>query len=271
MARLVRSERLVTVVGPGGCGKTRLALEVLRAVPGEMIGFVELAGADRHELLPTVLAVCGVWEDPGSDPLDRLHGWLREQAGLLVLDNCEHLQADVTALVSALLRRCRAVHVLVTSRVTLGLAAEVVVPLLGLDPAGDGSALFLERARGVQPGLVETARTRESVLAICRLADGLPLAIELAAAHTRGLSLDEVRAGMADQLRFLGPGEVGALPQHQSLQASISWSVHLVSSQARRVLHALSVFDGRFTLGAARAVAAEDGGAAAALETLVDH
>lgn len=264
-------ERLVTVVGPGGCGKTRLALEVLHAVPGDLIGFVELAGADQHALLPTVLAACGVWEDPGSEPLDRLHGWLRERAGLLVLDNCEHLHEDVAAFVSALLRHCPAVHVLVTSRVTLGLAAEVVVPLVGLDPAGDGSALFLERAQGVQPGLVKDARTRESALAICLLADGLPLAIELAAAHTRGLSLDEVRAGMADQLRFLDQGEVGALPQHRSLQASISWSVHLINTQARRVLRALSVFDGRFTLGAARAVADEDGGATAALETLVDH
>jgi len=269
-SRLIESHRLVTVVGPGGCGKTRLSLEVLGTSAFDLLGFAELSGMEPHALVGGVLDACGVWEEAGVTPQDRLHSWLQDKGGLLVLDNCEHLRDEVAHLILALLRQCPALHVLATSRVTLGVIGEAVLPLLGLEPVGDGAALFLERARRAQPALVDGERTRQSAAAICRLADGLPLAIELAAAHTRGLSLEEVRAGMADQLHFLGAGEVTAMPQHSSLEASIAWSVRLVDSEARRTLWALSVFDGRFTLAAAVAVAGAPH-AATTLETLVDH
>lgn len=270
--RLVETDRLVTLVGPGGCGKTRLSLELVRTAPIPIIGFVELAGVGPGP--PVSLAVldgCGIWEEPGREPLDRLRDQLRPRPGLLVLDNCEHVRDDVAAVVVALLRSCPRLHVLTTSRVTLGVTAEAVWPLTGLSATEAAATLFLDRARRVQPALADDQRTRELATSICRLADGLPLAIELAAAHTRALSLDEVLAGMADQLRFLGAGDPAALPQHRSLEASIDWSVQLLTPQARKALWALAVFDGRFSFDAALAVTGLSSSDREVIEILVDH
>jgi predicted ATPase/DNA-binding CsgD family transcriptional regulator len=270
VSRLVARERLVSVVGPGGSGKTRLVGEAVRRGAFELHGFVELAAVRPGSALAlAVLAGCGLRDEPARSPLDRLRDRLGRADGLLVLDNCEQIRDEVATLVAGLLRDCPGLRVLVTSRVTLGVAGETVLSIGGLDGAGEASALFLDRARRVQPGLPTGAGTDAATHRICRLADGLPLAIELAAAHARALPLADVEAGMAQRLWFLATSDPGVLPQHRSLLSSISWSAELVGAGPRRVLAALSVFAGRFTLDAALAAAGPDG--RAAVETLVDH
>ncbi len=265
LARLVGRERVVTVVGPGGCGKTRLTLEALRAATGPVHGFVELAAAGPATGLARVaLSACAVPEDPTRAAAEQLRAHLAEREGLLVLDNCEHLRREVAAFVDELLRRCPRLRVLATSRVSLGVAGESVLPLVGLDPTGDAVTLFLDRARRVQPDLPSDGDAL--VGEICVLADGLPLAVELAAAHARTLPLADIRDGMADRMRFLAARDPAGLPRHSSLASSLDWSVGLVGEPARRALAALSVVDGRFPTEVALALSDR-----AALETLVDH
>lgn len=264
---LVGRERLVTLVGPGGCGKTRLAMEL--AGRSGVRGFVELAAlGPRSDLASAVLTACGLREEPGRSPVELLRDRLARDGGLLVLDNCEHLQAQVAELVADLLRSCSALRVLVTSRVGVGLAAEQVLPLTGLEPTGDGAALLLDRARGVQPALPVDPGAERLAAEICRMVDGLPLAIELAAAHARTLPLTGIRDGMADRMAFLSARRRGGLRRHDSLVASLEWSAELVGERARAALAALSVVEGRFPLEVAVAVT---GGNRDVVETLVDH
>ncbi len=260
LTTLSERERLVTVVGPGGCGKTRLTIEAVRGRP--LRGFVELAAASpATDLARAALDACALPEEPGRAAADQLYDQLGD--GLLVLDNCEHLRREVAALADALLRRCPGLRILATSRVSLGVAGESVLPLVGLDPA-DAVALFIDRARRVQPQLVAAdAVARE----ICALADGLPLAVELAAAHARALPLVDIRDGMADRMRFLAARDPAGLPRHRSVASSLDWSAELVGEPARTALAALSVVDGRFPPEVAFALIDDR----AALETLVDH
>ncbi|MFC5948032.1 LuxR C-terminal-related transcriptional regulator [Pseudonocardia lutea] len=265
LAGLTVGARLVTVTGPGGCGKTRLVLEAVRGRP--LHGFVELSAVGRHaDLALAVLAACGLREEPGRAPLEVLGDRLSGAAGLLVLDTCEHLRREVAALVGALLGRCAALRVIATSRVSLGVDGEAVLPLTGLDPDGSGVVLLLDRARRVQPGLPAGPGTEAVAVEICTLADGLPLAIELAAAHARALPLEGIRDGMADRIGFLARPDAAGVGRHRSLAVSLDWSVGLVGDRARSALRALSVLEGRFPLAAATAVADR-----AALEELVDH
>ncbi len=277
LARHLSAERLVTVSGPGGCGKTRLAIELLRtkpAGPGELplLGFVELAAIGvGTPLAAAVLAGCGVRDEPARAPLERLIDQWRGQPGLLVVDNCEHVRGDVALVVHQLLRRCPSLRVLATSRVPLGLTGEVVLNLTGLDVSREAVGLFLDRARRVQPELADDELALDAVMEICRITDGLPLAIELAAAHARSLSLDEIRDGVAGWLDPQSP-DPATLPQHRSLAACMGWSIALISGDARRALAALSVLGGRFTLDAALAVVgADDGTGRRLIEILVDH
>ena len=270
LTRLLSRDRLVSVVGPGGSGKTRLASEAIRRGSFDVHGFVELAPVRRGDALaPVVVSGCGLRDEPGSGPLDRLRDRLGRGSGLLVVDNCEQIRVEVAELVVTLLRDCPELRVLATSRVTLGVTGETVLSLRGFSDDGDASQLFLDRARRVQPGLPSGSDTDATARRICRLADGLPLAIELAAAHARALPLAEVEVGMSRRLRFLTTRDPGALPQHGSLLASIAWSAELVGDAARQVLARLAVIQGRFTLEAALAVSGPGG--RAALETLVDH
>src|SRR4051794_6649435 len=147
---LVAYERLVTVVGPGGCGKTRLVVEMLGDDDGPLLAFVELA-ASSDGVADRVLAACGVRDAPGRTSRERLVAELSASCGLLILDNCEHVRNDVAVVAGDLLRHCPGVRVLATSRVALGLPGEVVLPLGGLDPDGAGAALLLDRARRVEP------------------------------------------------------------------------------------------------------------------------
>ncbi|WP_433784130.1 helix-turn-helix transcriptional regulator [Actinomycetospora sp. CA-101289] len=269
---LIERERWVTLLGPGGSGKTRLAVEAARRGVLVPCGFVELAGVDAgDDLAATVLAECGIWEDPERGPLDRLADRWRDCEDVLVLDNCEQVRDEVADLVGQLLRRCPRLRVVLTSRVATGGTAETILAVGGLPVAdidADGVVLFLDRARRVQPGLPAGPASRDTAWAICRLTDGLPLAIELAAAHALALSLPEIEAGMADRTRFLVSRDPGAIPQHRSLQACVAWSVDLAGARAGRALAALSVLGGRFSLGAALAVTADE---RAVLETLVAH
>jgi predicted ATPase/DNA-binding CsgD family transcriptional regulator len=287
LAGLLGHARLVTVVGPGGSGKTRLAIEAAHNGTFNVLGFVQLAAVRDASLVPVaILAGCGIREEPGRDPLERLLAALREVEGVLVLDNCEHLLEGLARVVAGLLRCCPALRVLATSRATLGVEGEIVLPLAGLPVtdthegggapgmSGDAVALFVKRARALQPSFLVGVDTLESVRAICRMVDGLPLGIELAAVHARGLSVDEIRDGMADRLRFLTRDAAVALPRHRSLHASIDWSYRLAGAEARRMLRALSVIAGRFSLAVAAAIAGYSSRRAVArelLETLVDH
>ena len=258
LTALLARERLVTVVGPGGCGKTRLAIEAVAGQP--LHGFVELAAAGpATDLARAASTACGQPEEPGRAPLDLL---VELGDGLLVLDNCEHLRREVAALVDALLRRSPALRVLATSRVPLGVPGEAVLPLVGLEPA-DAVALFYDRARRIQPRLADADAVAGE---ICALADGLPLAVELAAAHARGLPLVDIRNGMADRMRFLAARDPAGVPRHRSVASSLDWSAELIGEPARVALAALSVVDGRFPTEVALALTDR-----AALETLVDY
>ena len=265
LRRSVGRERLVTVTGPGGCGKTRLVNEA--AAGWDLHGVVELAGTGPDgDPAAAALTACGLREEPGRPTVDVVCERLAREPRVLVLDNCEHLRDAVAALVGELVRRCATLRVVATSRVPLGVPGETVLVLSGLDPDGDGADLFLERAARVQPSLPRGADARATAVAISRLVDGLPLAIELAAAHARSLPLSGIRDGMADRLRFLSARN-GSSGRHSSLLSSLDWSAELVGAPARAALRALSLLDGRFELDTALAAT----GDREALETLVEH
>jgi predicted ATPase len=265
LASSVHRHRLVTVVGPGGAGKTRLVLEGLESAEAELAGFVDLGSLPDVALLAgAVLRGCGMGEEPGVDASDRLAACLADVDAILVLDTCEHMREQVAALVDTTLRRCPRLRVIATSRVALGVLGEAVLDLSGL--GSDGVALFMDRARSVQP---EVASDEECVRTICGLADGLPLGIELAAARARSMSLTDIRLGMAERLRFLSRSGPADAARHLSLEASIGWSYGLLNEQTRHALRALSLLPGAFTREAATTVL--DDGSLAALDVLVDY
>ncbi|HEX2297257.1 MAG TPA: AAA family ATPase, partial [Pseudonocardiaceae bacterium] len=266
LTSLVGRHRLVTLVGPGGVGKTRLAAHWLTRENHEVGGFVDLGPLlDLSVLAVTVSRSCGLRDEPGLEPVEQLCQRFTSSSALLVLDTCEHLRDTVAEFANHLLCRCRMLRVLATSRVALGLPGEAVLPIGGL--GSDAVTLFLDRARLAQPSTV--GWDTECAEAICALTDGLPLGVELAAAHARALSLPDILASMSDRLGFLRRANPVAAPRHTSLEASIGWSYELVGDQARGVLRALSVLPGPFTLDAANGVVG--GSATAALEALVDH
>jgi predicted ATPase/DNA-binding XRE family transcriptional regulator len=273
--------RLVTLVGPGGAGKTRLALEIGHSYPDD-VWFVELdAVADPGHVAPAVADALGVSEEPGQTPTAKLCAALRRRRLLLVLDNAEHVLCATAALVEALLGRCPELQVLVTSRQPLGLTCERVQNVRTLEvPPKDVPAeaetlaeypavqLFLERGRMVQSDLSLTPDSAGAIASICRQLDGVPLALELAAARLRGLSVQELAHRLEDPLSLLTSVTHRAAHQ-KSLRATIDWSYALLDEKQRRLLRWLSVFSGGWTLDAAEAVVG--GACAAALLELVDH
>jgi len=279
---LLGEARLVTLSGTGGTGKTRLAVEAGARVAGRVpdgVWLAELAGiADPGLVAAQVMGALGVRQAGDVPVLEALIWRLRAAELLLVLDNCEHLLDACAQLAGALLRAAPGLRVLATSREPLGLPGEVIYPVrpLGLPPetagareAGQAAAvrLFLDRgsaARGGSAGEVAPVAVAER---ICRTLDGLPLAIELAAARLGTLSAAEIEARLADRFRFLAYRRPVADPRHQALRAAMDWSYDLLSAEERRVLGELSVFAGTFGLAQAAEVCSA-GDQAAALEVV---
>ncbi|MET8120198.1 BTAD domain-containing putative transcriptional regulator [Micromonospora sp. NPDC005291] len=272
VGELLGERRLITLTGPGGAGKTRLAIEAAGHLDGE-VRFVELAGlADGADVPQAVLSALGLRDaglrapaEPGRRSTDRLVEALAERELLLVLDNCEHVIADAARLAARLLSACPGLRVLATSREPLGLAGEALCPLSGLTlPPPDASApdaddyaavsLFAQRAADVAPDFTVTPANVEMVLRICLTLDGLPLAIELAAARLRSLPIAEVAARLDDRFRLLSMGSRAASPRHRTLRAVVEWSWDLLDDAERRLARRLTVFAGGATLEAAQRV-----------------
>jgi predicted ATPase/DNA-binding CsgD family transcriptional regulator len=263
--------RLVTVVGPGGMGKTRLAAvmasETARRFPAGA-AFVDLVPVRPGLVAAAVAAVLGVPELPGQEVGRTIAGTLGSGRFLLILDNCEHVIDDVGTLVGALLDQCPHLAVLATTRQRIGLPDERLVQLGPLPTEPDGVRLFLDRARAADPDL---ELDRGVVADICVRLDGMPLAIEIAAARAASLGQDGLRAAIGDHVRLLtGARGVGA--RHASLNAVMGWSYDLLGDEERSMLRGLSVFAGSFDLAAAAFVTGADPVAAAdLLGRLVDH
>jgi non-specific serine/threonine protein kinase len=264
--RVQAGARLLTLTGAGGCGKTRLALALagglLEAYP-HGVGFVDLAPLTFPAIVPEVVASALAVHPTGKQPAtEALTDVLRARHLLLVLDNCEHLLPASAELVETLLRACPRLEVVATSREALGIGGEAIwrVPPLSLSgrpgsvAGSDAARLFIERARLQRPELVLTAADEAAVDEICRRLDGLPLAIELAAALVNVLSVEQIAERLADRFQLLTRGGRTALSRHQTLRAAMDWSYDLLTAAERSVLQALSVFAGGFTLEAAEAV-----------------
>ncbi|MEV5705847.1 BTAD domain-containing putative transcriptional regulator [Actinoallomurus sp. NPDC052274] len=280
VAGLLTRSRLVTLTGPGGAGKTRLAIEAAaRAVADTPDGvwFVPLAPVrDVAEVPQAVVVAMGLVETVRLIeakeivwPLDRLVDALADRRILLVLDNCEHLVDAVARLADRVLAAAPGARILVTSREPLGITGEALcpVPSLPLPPedtdvetamAHDAVRLFADRAAAVRPGFTVDGETVGPVVRICRALDGIPLAIELAAARLRALTPSQVADRLGDRFRLLTVGSRTALPQHRTLRAIVDWSWELLDDAERRVLRRLSVFTGGATPEAAERVLGED-------------
>jgi predicted ATPase/class 3 adenylate cyclase len=276
-AALLGQTRLLTLVGPGGTGKTRLSLQVaaqaLSACP-HGAWFVELAPLSDPDLVPQAVAsALGLHAAPDRPILQTLADYLRSKSLLLVLDNCEHLVEACARLADHLLRAAPQLRILATSREALAIGGETSFPVPPLslpDPYGaplppveplaqyEAVRLFLERARAVQPGFVVTDTNALAVAQICWRLDGIPLAIELAAARVRALSPQQIAARLDDRFHLLTGGSRSALPRHQTLEALIDWSYELLSDPERVLLRRVSVFAGGWTLEAAETVCAGD-------------
>ncbi len=270
---LVDEVRLLTLTGPGGTGKTRLALQLAADLVGQSedgVWFTELAALADPALVPAaVAAALGLREVTGNPILETLVEHLKGKRVLLVLDNCEHLLEACARFVDALLREASQLRVLATSREPLGTYGETVyrVPSLTLpDPVRDvephelnryeAVRLFRERAVQVQPGFEITRGNGPALASVCVRLDGIPLALELAAARVRSLTLEEIDRGLDQRFQLLTGGARAALPRQQTLQSLIDWSYDLLNPVERILLDRASVFAGGWTLEAAEAVCA---------------
>jgi predicted ATPase/DNA-binding CsgD family transcriptional regulator len=271
--RLLKDNRLLTLTGSGGCGKTRLALA---AAPELVEGFedgvwlVELASqVDPSLVAQSVATTLGVLEQPGRFLTETLSDHLGSKKMLLVLDNCEHLVEGCAELTEALLRSCPRLRILVTSREALSIAGEVTWPVLSLSlpdlrrlpaveslPRYEATRLFVERAVAVKPTFAITEQNAPSVARACYRLDGIPLAIELAAARVKVLSVEQIANRLDDSFALLSDGSRTAMPHHRTLRATMDWSYELLSDEERILYRRLSVFAGDFRLEAAESVCA---------------
>ncbi|MEV6835812.1 BTAD domain-containing putative transcriptional regulator [Streptomyces sp. NPDC051133] len=269
VAGLLRGSRVVTVVGPGGLGKTRLSHAVSRAAEQPVVHFVTLAGVTADddvagEVASAVGSGDGRQLAGGGDAVSGVIGALGAGPALLVLDNCEHVVAGAAALVRALVSRTGKLRILATSRAPLGLTSESVYALPELSRA-TSVELFLQRARAARPGVELPA---DEVAEICGHLDGLPLAVELAAARVRVLSVADISRRLRDRFALLRGGARDAPERHRTLRAVVDWSWNLLEADGRAALRALSVFPGGFTEDAAEHVLGDTGDALELLEQL---
>ena len=288
---LLATTRLVTLTSMGGTGKTRLSLQVAAAVIDDYpagVWFVELAPLTDERLVPqAVAAVLGVKEEAGRPVIEALEKYVKDRQLLLILDNCEHLVQASAELAKKLLRAGRGLQILASSRERLHVMGETTYPVSSLaipeapiavgDTAGldafkrfEAVRLFIDRASASQPSFQITAKTAGAVADICRRLDGIPLAIELAAARVGAMAVEQIATRLGDRFELLSGGDKTGMPRQQTLRASIDWSVELLSEAERELLRKLSVFAGGWTLEAAEAVGARDGGdASAVLDILI--
>ena len=274
--RLLSESRLTTLTGSGGCGKTRLSIQVASEMQTRYpngVWLVELAPVADPALVPlTVVAVLGLMDDGRRPALEILTDFIHTKTLLLVLDNCEHVIDACAQLSEALLRACPKLGILASSREALGIAGETSyrVPSLAVPEPGQlppletlarlgAVRLFVERAALARPGFALTAQNAPAIAQICQRLDGIPLAIELAAARVRALSAEEINARLDDRFRLLTGGSRTALPRQQTLRALIDWSYSLLSEPERLLFKRLAVFVGGWTLAAAEQVCADNG------------
>jgi predicted ATPase/DNA-binding SARP family transcriptional activator len=276
---LLAGHRLTTLIGPGGSGKTRLATETARTLLGDLpdgAWLVELAviGADG-DVAQAALDGLGLRDAllggvPSAEPMDRLIAAIRERELLLILDNCEHVIEPAAAFAHRVLGECHRLRVLATSREPLGITGEALWHVEPLTlPDGDASPaaiesapavrLLLDRAAAVRGDLAADAGTLPAMARVCRALDGMPLAIELAAARLRTMSVDQLAGRLDDRFRLLTSGSRTALPRHKTLRAVVDWSWELLTDAERAVLRRLAVFSGGASLDAAEQVCAVDG------------
>jgi predicted ATPase len=269
---LIGAHRLISLTGAGGIGKTQLALAAARQILPHFADGVWLAEfsplSDLGLVSATVAAAVGLELGGGAVSAQRVAQALTDRSLLLVLDTCEHVIDAAAAMAAALLRASSTVHILATSREPLRAEGEQIYPVPPLDvPAGDAEAgddplrygavqLFINRGRAAQPHFVPDRRGAAMIGAICRRLDGIPLAIELAAARAAALGIEALAARLNDRFRLLTGGRRTALPRHQTLRATLDWSYELLAKTERVILRRLAVFAGAFSLEAAGAVVA---------------
>jgi predicted ATPase/class 3 adenylate cyclase/DNA-binding CsgD family transcriptional regulator len=255
---LLTANRLVTLTGAGGSGKTRLAIHVAGVHPDD-VGYVDLAPITDLDLVPVAVSrALGLPDQPGRSTMDSVVHHIGDRRLLLVLDNCEHLLDASADLIASVLEACPGLTVVTTSREPIGLDGEVTWRVPSLSLTDEAVALFTDRARRVRPGFTAVDDDAVTVTEICKRLDGMPLAIELAAARVRALSLTEIRDGLHDRFRLLTGGSRRAVRRQQSLEASVDWSHALLTEPERILFRRLSVFMGGFDLAAAQDVCSGD-------------
>jgi predicted ATPase/DNA-binding XRE family transcriptional regulator len=272
VVRLIAKHRLVTLTGAGGVGKTRLAVRIGEQVLGNYadgVWFVEFAPILDLLLVPRVTAIAiGLHEEPQRPIIDMLSDYLREKEMLIILDNCEHLLGACAQLADTILKRCPGLKILVTSREALGILGEAVYPVPSLElpepqqllenfRANASVRLFEERAQLARMDFSLTIENVPSVAEICSKLDGIPLAIELAAARVKMFSTQQIAARLQKRFRLLTTGNEGSPPRHRTLQAAIDWSYDLLSPAEKSVFQRLSVFINGWTVEAAESICSD--------------
>ncbi len=270
--RLLHSARLVTLTGSGGTGKTRLSQEVGEQELANFqhgVWLIELASlTDPSQIVPAMAQVFGLQELPFNSLANIMLDYLRDKKCLLILDNCEHLIQACAHLSDDLLHQCVGLKILASSREALGISGEVSYHVPSL-PDSESTQLFLDRARAVNPNFNLTDGNAASIAQICSRLDGIPLAIELAAARVKLLAPEQIATRLDDRFRLLVGGSRTALPRQQTLRALIDWSYDLLSEEEKRLLQFAAVFVGGWTLDALEAVA-DDPNTIEHLEQLVN-
>ena len=269
---LLNTARLVSLTGSGGTGKTRLSIEVGTQELAHFangVWLIELAPlSDPAQIIPALAQAFGLQELPFNPLASLVVDYLRDKKLLLILDNCEHLIEACARLADDLLHQCAGLKILASSREALGIAGEMAYRTPSLADS-ESTRLFVERARAANPKFALTDSNASSVAQICHRLDGIPLAIELAAARTKLLSVDQIAARLDDRFRLLVGGSRTALPRQQTLRALIDWSYDLLSDEEKQLLRIASVFVGGWTLDALEAVA-DDPNTIEHLEQLVN-